>query len=45
MTPQFPKKLDENILQVDAYLDYELLEQMADRVHDIADMLRVLLYQ
>ncbi|MHA1239444.1 MAG: hypothetical protein ACTSQU_01500 [Promethearchaeota archaeon] len=23
MTPQFPKKLDENILQVDAYLDYE----------------------
>ncbi len=23
MTPQFPKKLDENILQIDAYLDYE----------------------
>jgi len=23
MTPQFPKKLDENILQVDAHLDYE----------------------
>ena len=23
MTPQFPKKLDENILQVDVYLDYE----------------------
>jgi hypothetical protein len=23
MTPQFPKKLDENILQVDAYLDYD----------------------
>ena len=23
MTPQFPKKLDENVLQIDAYLDYE----------------------
>ena len=23
MTPQFPKKLDENILQIDVYLDYE----------------------
>ena len=23
MTPQFPKKLDENILQIDAYLDYD----------------------
>jgi hypothetical protein len=23
MTPQFPKKLDENVLNIDAYLDYE----------------------
>ncbi|MBY9016761.1 MAG: hypothetical protein KGD68_13810 [Candidatus Lokiarchaeota archaeon] len=23
MTPQFPKKLDENVLQIDAYLDYD----------------------
>ncbi len=23
MTPQFPKKLDENVLQIDVYLDYE----------------------